>query len=237
MVIPQSEVRLKQGAGVALAAVFLDRDGVLNANRDDHVKCWEEFRFIPGALAAARLLANFGVPVIVITNQAIINRGIVSQQMVEMIHTRMRSQIVRAGGRIDRILYCPHSTDDQCACRKPNPGLLEQAASELGIDLARSVFVGDALTDIEAGVRAGCRTVLVRTGRGNAAAAGLTQQGTYQPDAIANDLLTAIPVVSELLELAGTQERVLGLRRQERVYEEFTGSQVATSLPDAAFDT
>lgn len=147
-------------------AVFIDRDGVICRNRKDHVKSWEEFVFLPGARDALVRLSRSDFLVIVITNQAIINRGIVSVEVVEDIHRRMVQEVEAAGGRIDRVLYCPHRPDENCGCRKPQPGMLLQAAQEMGIDLAQSWLIGDAWSDMVAARRAGCRRYMVLTGRG-----------------------------------------------------------------------
>ena len=228
---------MEEGVGLVSPAIFLDRDGVLNINRDDHVKCWKEFEFLPGALAALRLLAQAELPIVVVTNQAIIDRGIAPRQTIDLIHARMRTRIRRVGGRVDQILYCPHTPDEFCACRKPEPGMLLKAASKLDIDLSRSVFVGDALTDVEAGQRAGCRTVLVRTGRGNDALDKLTQSVVRWPDSIARDLFSAVPAIFGLLGLAESGETTLAIEQQERRHEEFAGLQFAAHLSDAAFDS
>jgi len=147
-------------------AVFIDRDGVICRNRDNHVKSWEEFVFLPNVLEALARLARLDLYIIVITNQAIINRHIVSAEMVEDIHARMVQAIETAGGRVDRVMYCPHRPDEHCTCRKPQPGLLRMAAEELELDLSRSYLIGDAETDMQAGQAAGCRRYLVLTGRG-----------------------------------------------------------------------
>ncbi len=147
-------------------AVFIDRDGVICRNRNDHVKSWDEFVFLPGALEALAWLARLDLYIIVITNQAIINRHIVPVEVVEDVHARMVRAVEAAGGRIDRVMYCPHRPDEHCPCRKPQPGLLLMAAEELGLDLSRSHLIGDAETDMQAGRAAGCRRYLVLTGRG-----------------------------------------------------------------------
>lgn len=147
-------------------AIFLDRDGVINENRADHVKTWSEFRFLPGALDALRDLAALGLPVIVVSNQGAIGRGLVRQQVVDEIHARMIAAVQHAGGRIDDVVYCPHHPDAGCACRKPKPGLLTASAARHGLDLPSSFLVGDAENDILAAQAAGCRPVLVQTGRG-----------------------------------------------------------------------
>jgi len=149
-----------------MRAVFLDRDGVICKNRTDHVKSWDEFQFLPGAIPALAELSQLDLPIIVVTNQAAINRGLVSARTVEDIHHRMTAAITAAGGRIDGVFYCPHRPDEDCLCRKPRPGLLLQAAKKMGVQLTGSYMVGDAATDLLAGSRTGADTFLVLTGRG-----------------------------------------------------------------------
>jgi len=147
-------------------AVFLDRDGVLNADRPDYVKSWEEFCLLPGTLAALRELAKSGLPVVVITNQAAINRGLVSFEVAESINLRMMAQLNASGARVDAVGWCPHRPEEGCGCRKPEAGLLTYAAEALDLDLGRSYLVGDAESDIAAGMAVGCKALFVLTGRG-----------------------------------------------------------------------
>lgn len=149
-----------------MRAIFLDRDGVICKNRADHVKSWEEFHFLPGVKESLAVLSQLGLPIIVVTNQAIVGRGIVPAGVVEDIHRRMVNEVAASGGRIDRVVYCPHRPGDGCGCRKPEPGMLLQVAEEMKIDLAHSYLVGDAVSDLLAGQRVGCQTFLVLTGRG-----------------------------------------------------------------------
>jgi histidinol-phosphate phosphatase family protein len=142
-------------------AVFLDRDGVINVNRDDHVKSWEELVFLPGALEGLQSLAVLPVLVIIVTNQSVVGRGIITQAQLNDIHARMLQVIQAHGGRIDRIYACPHAPWEDCACRKPKPRLLLHAQRDLGLDLSRSFLIGDRPADIEAGQAAGVRTILV----------------------------------------------------------------------------
>jgi len=148
-------------------AVFLDRDGVINENRTDHVKAWEEFRFLPNALEAIARLSRAGIKVFVITNQAVVNRGLVPRETVDAINQRMIEEVERHGGRIEAVAYCPHRPEEQCGCRKPQPGLILDLARRYRLDLRETVLIGDAASDLEAGQLAGCRTILVLTGRGN----------------------------------------------------------------------
>lgn len=145
--------------------VFLDRDGVLNRNRSDHVKVWSEFEFLPGALAAVARLTNAGYRVVVVTNQAIVGRGGLSQPELDAIHGRMTTDVERAGGRIAAVLACLHRPEAGCGCRKPAPGLLHAAVNQHAVDLDQAVLIGDHLTDLEAARRAGCPSILVLSGR------------------------------------------------------------------------
>ncbi len=199
-----------------MRAVFLDRDGVISENLADHVKSWEEFRFIPGALDALRWLHQAGFRTFVVTNQAIVNRGVVSAQVVEDIHARMFAQVVQHGGFIDDICYCPHDYHENCECRKPQPGMLTQLAARWRIDLARSYMVGDAWTDVAAGRAASCRTVMVRTGRG-AEQVNLLEAQQHPAHHIAANLIEAAEwilyqegTVPTLHERNGSLARVAG---------------------------
>jgi D-glycero-D-manno-heptose 1,7-bisphosphate phosphatase len=174
-----------------IRAIFLDRDGVIGENRADHVKSWEEFRFLPGALDALRWLRLAGFRTFVVTNQAIVSRGIASAQVVEEIHNRMSLCVAWHGGRIDDIRYCPHDYDEHCECRKPQPGMLCQLAEHWHVDLSRSYMVGDAWTDIAAGRAVNCRSIMVRTGRG-VEQASLPEAREYPADHIAADLAAAV---------------------------------------------
>lgn len=149
-----------------VGAIFLDRDGVINENRADHVKSWDEFEFIPGALDSIRRLTETGLPIFVVTNQAAVNRGLMSLDTLNDIHNRMNETIAQAGGMVTRVYYCPHDNHEDCDCRKPLPGMLQQAAKDFPIDLSKSFLVGDAWTDVAAGVAVGARSILLMTGRG-----------------------------------------------------------------------
>ena len=113
--------------------VFLDRDGVVNRDSDAYVKRWEEFAFLPRSLDALRLLAEHGLPVVVVTNQSAIGRGLTPESEVARIHTRMTAAVEKVGGRIRAVYYCPHAQRDGCRCRKPRPGMVEQACRELAL--------------------------------------------------------------------------------------------------------
>lgn len=146
--------------------VFLDRDGVINENRPDYVKSWSEFEFLPGSLKALAALHRAGYRIVVVTNQSGVGRGLISRETLHDIHARLLATVRQYGGDIEHVLYCPHRPEDDCHCRKPQPGMLLAAANALKIDLRQSFMVGDAFTDIQAGQAAGCRCFLVLTGRG-----------------------------------------------------------------------
>ncbi len=145
--------------------VFVDRDGVINANRADHVRSWLEVEFLPGALAGLALLTRSGFDVVVVTNQAIVNRGEAPRAAVDAIHARMVAEITRHGGAIRAVQVCPHRPDEGCGCRKPAPGLLLDAAARYGFDLLDAILVGDHEHDLEAARRANCSSILVLSGR------------------------------------------------------------------------
>ena len=159
------------------AAVFLDRDGVINRNRDDYVRSWKEFVFLPNVFKPLRLLAQSHLMIIVVTNQSAINRGLVEPDVVKDINARMVDEICREGGRVDAVFVCPHRPDEGCDCRKPRPGLLFQAAERFNLDLSRSYLIGDALSDVRAALAAGVQPVLILTGRGPEEAPLLHQRG------------------------------------------------------------
>ena len=152
-----------------MRTIFVDRDGVINANRPDHVTSWEQLELLPGALDGLALLAQHDYTVVVITNQAIVNRGLITQAALDDLHRRLIDVVEQHGGRIAAVLACPHRPDEGCGCRKPAPGLLLQARDELGASLEGAVLIGDHATDLEAAHRAGCSSILVLSGRTAAA--------------------------------------------------------------------
>jgi len=141
-------------------AVFLDRDGVINKEKN-FVTSWEEFEFIDGIFENIKKLNKAGFLVIVVTNQSGISRGFYTEETLKEIHDKMIKIMENNGAHIDDIFYCPHY-DDNCSCRKPNPGMILEAAKKYNIDLSKSWVIGDSERDIEAGRRAGCKTILVK---------------------------------------------------------------------------
>jgi histidinol-phosphate phosphatase family protein len=170
-------------------AIFVDRDGVIGENRDDYVKTWEDFTFLPGVFKPLRCLAQRAIPVIVVSNQSAVGRGLVSQDAVDEINQHMAEEIKANGGAIEAIYTCPHRPEDDCECRKPRPGLLLKAAQQCNISLKHSYLIGDAVSDVEAALAAGCQPVLVLTGRGSKQALLLAERG-----------IAGVPVMKDLSE-------------------------------------
>ncbi|RZB35097.1 MAG: D-glycero-D-manno-heptose 1,7-bisphosphate phosphatase [Desulfobacteraceae bacterium Eth-SRB1] len=171
--------------------VFLDRDGVINKDTD-YITSWDEFEFLPGSIEAIRLLTLNRFTTIIITNQSVINRNMVSREDLEYIHAMMKSAVKSEGGEIKDIFYCPHIPEDECDCRKPKPGLIYMAKKKYRIDLADSVMVGDSAKDIECARNAGCgRSILVKTGNGAITEKILSERSIF-PDFVAKNLYHAV---------------------------------------------
>jgi len=151
----------------ARPAVFLDRDGTINVEKNYLFK-YEEWEWIAGAQDSIARLNKLGFLVVVVTNQAGIARGLYQERDVERLHQLISAELKESGAAIDAFYFCPHHPDfgGTCICRKPSSGMILEAARDLHIDLSRSWMVGDKISDIEAGHAAGISTVLVRTGYG-----------------------------------------------------------------------
>jgi len=174
-------------------AVFLDRDGTLIEDVN-YLRKKEEIRLLPGAAEAVRLLNRSGIPAIIITNQSAVARGWLTEKEVLELQAEVDARFREAGARFDAVYFCPHHPEIGdptyrmlCSCRKPQPGMIRKAAREWGIDPGRSVMIGDSPSDVEAGFRAGCRSVLVRS-KDNSAVA----PPAGDADFVASDILEAI---------------------------------------------
>ena len=152
-------------------AVFLDRDGTINVEKD-YLYRIEELEFIDGSVEAIRLLNEAGFLVVVVSNQSGVARGYYTENDVELLHRHIDSELEKSGAHVDAWMFCPHHPDvvgndsPPCDCRKPLPGMLKGAARRHQITLETSVMIGDKLADVGAGIAAGCITILVRTGYG-----------------------------------------------------------------------
>jgi D-glycero-D-manno-heptose 1,7-bisphosphate phosphatase len=157
--------------------LFLDRDGVINRDRPDYVKRWEEMEIFPDALEGLKWLQERSVGVVLISNQSGLNRGIISWEDFWAMHEKMVAAVRNAGGDLMAAFFCPHRPDEGCSCRKPAPGMIRAASRLFRIPEDRCFMVGDRWTDVEAGARAGCRAALVeREG------AHVPSTGGFRPD-------------------------------------------------------
>ena len=177
-------------------AVFLDRDGTIN-EEVNYLGDPADLKLTPGAAQAIHLLNSHHIPVIVVTNQAGIARGYFTETQMHLVHQALDWMIAVENAKIDAYYFCPHHPTAgigdykiTCTCRKPQPGMLYQAAQDLQLDLSKSYLVGDKLTDIQAGNLAGCQTILVETGYGKEESK--TKQNETKPDQISPNLLNAI---------------------------------------------
>ena len=178
-----------------MRAVFLDRDGVINEDRDDYVKNLGDLKVYPFVPESIRRLNNAHLPVFVISNQQGVAKGLIAEEDLQAIQRQITQRVEAAGGHISAFYYCRHLASDDCPCRKPRPGMLLEAAKEHGIDLADSVMVGDSECDVLAGKAAGCRTVLLLSG--HAAAQDLDNLAS-KPDHVASNLSEATEYIVSL---------------------------------------
>jgi len=172
------------------AAVFLDRDGTM-AEEVGYLNHADRFRMFPFAGQAIRRLNEAGLAVIVVSNQSGVARGYFPEQLVRQVNERMQRELNAAGATLDGVYYCPHRSADGCDCRKPKMGMIERAAREHNLDLARSYVVGDRYGDMELAFRAGCKAVFVRTGYGLGEEAWHAKEWPRHPDVVLDDLQQA----------------------------------------------
>ena len=142
--------------------VFLDRDGVLNKNKDDYVKHISELEIFPFISESIKKLQSVGFKIIVITNQSAINRGLITEKHLNEIHEKIQSFLIQHNAKIDYFYYCPHTPTENCSCRKPKSGLLLKAIDDFSIDVNNSWFIGDRDSDIQAGESVGCKTLKIQ---------------------------------------------------------------------------
>lgn len=146
--------------------IILDRDGVINHDRDDYVKSAAECLPIEGSIEAIARLNKVGFTVVIATNQAGLAKGKFELEDLEAMHEKITGLVEGQGGELGAIFYCPHHPDDKCKCRKPMPGMLDAIEAEFNTSVEGCYFVGDSLRDLQAGVLKGCKPLLVKTGNG-----------------------------------------------------------------------
>jgi D-glycero-D-manno-heptose 1,7-bisphosphate phosphatase len=166
--------------------VILDRDGTIIEERC-YLSDPDEVRLLPNAAAGMRRLLDAGWGLIVVTNQSAVGRGKFTVARLAEIHARLESLLLAEGVRLAAIYYCPHTPEDGCRCRKPETGMIEQAAAKLGFEASHCVVIGDKRCDIDLGRRIGAKTILVRTGYG----AQEETTETVVADAVEDDLFSA----------------------------------------------
>jgi D-glycero-D-manno-heptose 1,7-bisphosphate phosphatase len=178
------------------SAVFLDRDGTL-VEEAGYLDRLERLEFFPFTVDAVRALNVAGLPVVVISNQSGVARGIVRESFIAETHEHILRRLAAGGAHVDGFYYCPHHPDGtvealrkQCDCRKPATGMFTRAARDLGLDLGVSFALGDKWTDMEAGRAVGARTILVRTGYGRETEAAPRRD--FRPDAIVDNMIEAV---------------------------------------------
>ena len=172
------------------AAVFLDRDGTI-AEEVGYLNHVSRFRMFPYVAAAIHRFNQAGLPVIVVSNQSGVGRGYFPESLVHTVNELMTQQLAKAGAKIDAIYFCPHTSSENCGCRKPKTGMLDRAAQEHALDLQRSYMVGDRYGDMELARNARARSILVRTGYGEGELAWHATDWPGQPDFVAEDLTQA----------------------------------------------
>jgi histidinol-phosphate phosphatase family protein len=171
-------------------AVFLDRDGTINEDAG-YLGDVGKLKIIPGALEAVNLLKKEDFLIFIVTNQSGLARGFFEPEDLERIHHKLREIFP-----LDGISYCPHHPDEDCTCRKPRPKMVRDIVDKFGIDLGKSYLVGDALSDMEMGQRAGCKSILVLTGKGKETEAFL-REGGPPVEFIAKDILEAAKWITQ----------------------------------------
>lgn len=182
--------------------VLLDRDGTIIADRH-YLADPDQVELLPRAAEGLRRLRRAGCKLAVITNQSGVGRGLFSLETLQRIHGRMMELLLAEGVEIEGIFFCPHTPDDSCDCRKPQPGLIQQAAEALGFRPAECFVVGDKPCDVELGQAVGARTVLVRTGYG----AAVDAEKSCNPDYTVDDLCKAADVIEQAVCAAGDLNR------------------------------
>lgn len=167
----------------------LDRDGVINVESTEFIKSPDEWIPIPNSIEAIARLSQADHQVVIATNQSGVNRHLLSLSTLTLIHKKMIDLIEAAGGKIEKIYFCPHLPDENCLCRKPKPGMLHQIQRDFQVPFEEMIVIGDSLRDLQAGEVLGCQLVLVKTGNGNKT---LLQLGSSCSVKIYDDLFAAV---------------------------------------------
>lgn len=173
--------------------IVVDRDGVINEDSDDYIKSPDEWVPVPGSLEAIARLNRAGFIVTVATNQSGLSRGYFDLETLSAIHRKMESMLFEHGGRVDAVFYCPHGPKDNCECRKPRPGMLNEIGNRFQANMKDVMFVGDTISDIRAAKAANALPVLVRSGKGSNTEHSLSENGFKD-----------VPVYENLFDVVGS---------------------------------
>ncbi len=180
-------------------AILLDRDGIINERiHPGYVTRWDEFRFVAGIREAIAELAELGLPIIVVSNQAGVGKGLVKGASLRDLTYRFVTEVKNSGGRVDAVYYCQHTPEENCACRKPQTGLLTRAAADWRLDLSRSVLIGDSANDLEAARAANCKSIY------------LASEGHHESPRVGELCQMADVMIRGAAEIPKTVQRLLG---------------------------
>ncbi len=177
--------------------VILDRDGTIVVDRG-YLDDPQQLRFLPGAAEGLSMLHRAGHPLVVVSNQSGVGRGLFTLGRLQEVNRRLSAMLEAAGAPLSGIYYCPHRPEEGCDCRKPNTGLLRAAAAAVGFEPGNAIVIGDKSSDIELGRRVGATTILVSTGT------SASDGQPVEPDHIVRDLLEAARIIERLREAAPT---------------------------------
>ncbi|MDD5292179.1 MAG: HAD family hydrolase [Candidatus Omnitrophica bacterium] len=176
--------------------IFLDRDGVINKypGHFKYVTSQKEFKFLRGSKNAISRLSKAGYKLFIVSNQAGVSKGLYSQEILDKMTGDMLKEIRKQGGKIEKVLYCVHQESENCGCRKPKTGLIKKALKLVKgkVDIENSFFIGDSIRDVKTGKSAGCKTILVLSGRESA---DNMKEWEAQPDFIAKNLSRAADII------------------------------------------
>lgn len=184
--------------------IILDRDGVINHDRDDYVKSADECIPIEGSIDAIVRLNKAGFTVVIATNQAGLAKDKFDLEDLEAMHEKITRLVEEQGGEIGAIFYCPHRDEDHCKCRKPKPGMLDAIEAEFNTSVESCYFVGDSLRDLQAGIQKGCKPILVQTGNGKTTLAQLAN-----PDLSADTITISADQIQVVDNLAAAADFVI----------------------------
>jgi len=175
--------------------IILDRDGVINFDSENFIRTVDEFIFIPGSIDAVVALKQAGKTVVIASNQSGIARGYLDLDTLEKMHDKLALTLESHQVAIDKIYFCPHGPDDECACRKPKPAMMFEALSDFACLPQQALVIGDSIRDLQAAHRAGIESLLVKTGKGENSVKKLAEEAPFYQAPICDDLAHAVQLI------------------------------------------